>query len=103
VSGIVEQAGQLVGAVLILVAFAGVQTGWLDRRSHWYLLPNLVGSAALAADALRGQQWGFLLLEGAWAIVSLLGLLSTPHARGFAARAATVLAGRTQGHPVRPG
>jgi hypothetical protein len=35
---------------------------------------NLAGSAILAADAAAGAQWGFLLLEGAWALVSLLGL-----------------------------
>jgi hypothetical protein len=103
VSGIVDQAVQLVGAVLILAAFAGAQTGRLDRRSRWYLLPNLLGSAALAADALRGRQWGFLLLEGAWAIISLLGLLSTVQARGPRARAGTLLAVHNDGHPVHPG
>ena len=35
---------------------------------------NLAGSAILAADAAAGAHWGFLLLEGAWALVSLLGL-----------------------------
>jgi len=77
VTGLVEQAVQLVGAVLILAAFAGAQAGRLSRRSAGYLLPNLLlGSAALALDAMHGRQWGFLLLEGAWALVSLAGILS---------------------------
>ena len=100
-NGIVDQAVQVVGAVLILAAFAGAQTGRLDRRSPWNLLPNLLGSAALAADALRGRQWGFLLLEGAWAVVSLLGLFSTVRARGLMARAGTLPVRPVR--PVRPG
>jgi len=76
VTGLVEQAVELVGAVLILAAFAGAQAGRLGWRSAGYLLPNLLGSAALALDAMHGRQWGFLLLEGAWALVSLAGILS---------------------------
>ena len=76
-----EQAVQLVGAVLILAAFVAAQAGRLDRCSAGYLLPNLVGSAALALDAIHGRQWGFLLLEGAWAVVSLAGILSALLAR----------------------
>ena len=46
----------------------------LDQRSYRYLVFNLVGSAVLAVDAYSGGQWGFLLLEGAWAVVSAWGL-----------------------------
>ena len=70
-------AGQLVqvaGSVLILVPFGLAQLGRLNARSRLYLALNLTGSAILAADAAIGSQWGFLLLEGAWAIVSLIGL-----------------------------
>jgi hypothetical protein len=70
-------AGQLVqiaGSVLILAPFGLAQLGRLNARSRLYLTLNLTGSAILAADAAIGSQWGFLLLEGAWAIVSLIGL-----------------------------
>jgi hypothetical protein len=67
---------QLSGAALILAAFVGAQIGWLNQKSRLYLLVNAVGSAALAINAGCFGQWGFLLLEGSWAIVSLIGLLS---------------------------
>lgn len=69
------QIVQIVGSLLILVPFALSQTGRLNARSRIYLLLNLAGSSILAGDAAFGAQWGFLLLEGAWAIVSAIGLL----------------------------
>lgn len=65
---------QLGGALLILAAFTAAQAGRLDQHSGRYLLVNLIGSAVLAYDALHGREWGFLLLEGVWAIVSALSL-----------------------------
>jgi hypothetical protein len=34
----------------------------------------------VAVDALHGQQWGFLLLEGTWAVVSAFVLVRRPPA-----------------------
>ena len=65
---------QVIGSLLILGGFAASQRGTLAQDSTAYLSLNLVGSAILAVLAGRGQQWGFLLLEGSWAIVSGLGL-----------------------------
>ncbi len=66
---------QLVGSLLILTAFALAQWGVLNPKSKRYLVLNVVGSAILAVDALLGEQWGFLLLEGVWAIVSAFSLI----------------------------
>lgn len=64
------------GSLLILSAFAGAQMGRLDGRSLPYLLLNLAGSAILAVIALADRSWGFLLLEGTWAVVSAISLVS---------------------------
>jgi uncharacterized protein (DUF1786 family) len=72
---------QLVGALLVLAGFTLAQLGRLDPQSIPYLVVNLVGSAILAALALEERQWGFLLLEGVWAIVSLAGLVGRLRAR----------------------
>ena len=76
-----DQAVQIVGALLILAAFAGAQFGRLDVESTAYLWLNLVGSAILAVLAARGNQWGFLLLEGVWAVVSAYSLLRASRRR----------------------
>ncbi len=66
---------QIAASLLILVPFILAQAGRLTTSSVAYLLLNLVGSTVLAVDALRGAQWGFLLLEAVWAIVSAISLV----------------------------
>jgi hypothetical protein len=73
-----DQVVQVVGALLILAAFAGAQFGKLDVESKSYLWLNLVGSVILTALAFHEEQWGFLLLEGVWAIVSAYSLVRGP-------------------------
>jgi hypothetical protein len=70
----VDQIVQVVGALLILVAFAAAQFGWLRLESVVYLTLNLVGAVILAWLAWEERQWGFLLLESVWSLVSAWGL-----------------------------
>ncbi|HYQ79551.1 MAG TPA: hypothetical protein VEP91_10635 [Solirubrobacterales bacterium] len=70
-----DQVIQIVGALLILVAFGAVQFNRMSPDSRLYLALNLLGSIILAILALAAAQWGFVLLEGVWAVVSAWGLL----------------------------
>jgi len=73
----VEQVIQVTGALLVLAAFIGAQWQRLATTSRAYLLLNLVGAGILAVDAAVHVQFGFLLLEGVWAIVAGIGLART--------------------------
>ncbi len=77
---------QIVGALLILVAFAAAQFGAMDPHSRAYLVLNLVGSLVLAVLAWRERQWGFLLLESVWAAVSLWSLIQLRRGRPLSAK-----------------
>jgi hypothetical protein len=70
-----SQGLQILGALLVLVPFASSQLGALSVGSAAYLGLNAAGSTLLAVVAFSSHQWGFLLLELTWAIVSCGGLL----------------------------
>lgn len=70
-----DQVIQIVGALLILAGFILSQRNLLDADSYPYLILNLAGAAILAVLAFQGQRWGFVLLEGVWALVALVGLI----------------------------
>jgi hypothetical protein len=70
-----DQWLQVIGALMVLAAFAAAQFRVLDPASYPYLLLNVVGSAILAVLAYQDTQAGFLLLEGVWSLVSLWGVI----------------------------
>jgi hypothetical protein len=70
-----SQVVQILGALAILGAFVAAQLGVFDVRSRTYLWLNFVGALVLSIVAWHERQWGFLLLEGVWTIVSAWGLI----------------------------
>lgn len=69
------QVASIVGAVLILVAYAAHQAGRLGRESSLYHLLNVAGGLILGAVAVHSFQIGFIILEGVWTVISLIALI----------------------------
>ncbi len=71
----IVQGISVVSACVVLYAFYMQQRGaWLATERR-YLACNFVGTAVLTVVAWIGSQWGFVLVEAIWAIVSLHGLI----------------------------
>ncbi|MGH3423398.1 MAG: CBU_0592 family membrane protein [Nocardioidaceae bacterium] len=70
-----ELALQFAGALGILVPFTLLQFRRTTAHSYAYLGSNLVGAAILTVLAVVESQWGFVILQGVWAVVALRGLL----------------------------
>jgi hypothetical protein len=70
-----DQVVQVIGALMILVAYGAAQTGRWTTDAPVYLWLNLWGSLILAVLAAISENWGFLLLEGVWAIVTAWSLI----------------------------
>ena len=73
--GAVFDVVQIVGALLVLACFLLAQFDRIDSAAYHYLIPNLAGSGALAGTAAVSREWGFVFLEGTWALVSAWGLV----------------------------
>ena len=65
----------VIGAVLLLAAYAGLQAGRLSREDKAFDLMNFVGASLLTWVAVVDRRIGFIILEGAWALLSLPGVV----------------------------
>ena len=72
----------ILGALSILGAFAANQLGWINPAQLSYTLANFVGAAILTVVAIVDRQIGFVLLQGAWTLASLVGIVAILRAGG---------------------
>ncbi|HKZ26544.1 MAG TPA: hypothetical protein VJ086_01455 [Rubrobacteraceae bacterium] len=70
------QIVSVLGALAILLAYAANQFRLIGPMNLSYALLNFVGSLVLAVVAVIEVQWGFILLEVVWALVSLWGIIT---------------------------
>ena len=70
----------LIGAAAVLGAYLGIQRRWLHPDERLYHILNFVGAGLLAWVAIIDQRWGFIILEGVWALAAVPGMLR-PRAR----------------------
>src|SRR5947207_6861340 len=68
------QIVSLAGAIVILFAFAAQQHGSITAETRTYQILNAIGAALLCVAAVAARQYGFILLEGSWTLVSVYGL-----------------------------
>ncbi len=66
----VAQVVQIVGALLNMGAFALLHFEIAPSSALRYLVPNWLGSVLLVLSAYVDRQWGFLMLESAWLVVT---------------------------------
>jgi len=68
----------LIGAVLILGAYLAFQRGWLGRADRSFHALNFLGGVVLCWVAIHDRRAGFILVEAAWALLSLPGTIRPP-------------------------
>ena len=73
--GVTFELVQVAGSVLVLACFLLAQTDRVNPAGYRYLVTNMVGSGAMTVTAIIAHEWGFVFLEGVWALVSARGVL----------------------------
>lgn len=75
------QVLSVVGALMVLTAYALIQSGIWRELDAGYLALNIIGSLLLGVVAIEDQRAGFILLEFAWAGLGLIGVVRAIKAR----------------------
>jgi len=70
-----------IGVSMILVGFSLNLFGLMPRRSFKYILLNLVGGALACTASILIEFFPFVILEGTWTVVAVVGLVSLLRSR----------------------
>ena len=72
----IHQFLSLIGAALVLTAYFGSQSKKISEVSLFYYALNFFGSGILAVLSWRMKQYGFVLINGAWVLITVTGFLT---------------------------
>ena len=72
----------VLGALAILWAYVANQFRLIGPSNMSYSAMNFIGSTVLTVIAVIEVQWGFILLEAVWALVSLWGIITLLRGHG---------------------
>ncbi len=69
------QVVSVLGALAVLAAFVANQLGWIRPSQLSYAAANFLGAGILTFVAVVDRQAGFVVLQGSWTVISLLGIV----------------------------
>jgi hypothetical protein len=72
----------LIGVALILIGYAAATMGRLHPKSAPSLAINFVGASLILLSLTRAFNLSAAIVEGAWALIALVGLVRLAFARG---------------------
>ncbi len=64
-----------VGVGLILLAYFCNIFGWINGRGKLFFLLNILGAGLASYASWLIDYWPFVILEGTWFLVSVIGLI----------------------------
>ncbi|MCY7309702.1 MAG: hypothetical protein LH619_02890 [Chitinophagaceae bacterium] len=63
-----------IGVGLILLAYFCNTFGWINGKSKLFFLLNIAGAGLACHASWLINYWPFVILEGTWLVVSVIGL-----------------------------
>ena len=66
-----------IGVGLILLAYFLNIFSWIKKDGVLFFVLNIIGASIACYASVLIRFWPFIILEGTWAIVSVIGLLKT--------------------------
>lgn len=70
-----------IGVSLILLAYFLNVYGWLSNKSKIFFLLNIIGAGLACLASWLILYWPFIVLEGVWCIVSIIGFFRSYRAK----------------------
>ncbi len=66
-----------IGVGLILIAYFLNIFSWIKKEGVLFYVMNIVGASIACFASVLISFWPFIILEGTWAIVSVIGLMKS--------------------------